>query len=217
MADSHDDTVSVIDSIGTGVDDGAGRALDLAAAQYLPPDQQPRALGDDNAHVDEVDVLDRRMRGLFADDAPCDDPAWCFLCTYTVTPADKARGSYYQRLLDLITEMVGVVDDAVAIVEVQDFYTQELLKYNDSLKPWSRRSIYDHVYVHAVSSRQMYMGPIRVLSQVERVASRHIIVNDPINGFGKIVDQAALRSYLNIVSTRVKLQRSLDQLVTLSK
>ncbi len=80
---------------------------------------------------------------------PIEDYKWCFPCIYTQLTQEADRNPDYAKMFDLVKESQGRVDDETLCEQVQTFYNKHLRGcIADESKPWSKRSVWTHIYEH---------------------------------------------------------------------
>ena len=102
----------------------------------------------------------------FEDPDPDDDNR-CVACEYVAaSTADctSENADALQQLHDIIMKPHNCkCSDAQLVEMVHEFYENEIRKWNSHLGPWSRKSIYEHIYHHMGEPDLQIAGNIQML------------------------------------------------------
>jgi hypothetical protein len=96
-----------------------------------------------------------------------EDADRCVACEYVASSSGDTTSESadaLQQLHDIILKTHNCkCSDAQLVEIVHEFYENEIRKWNDHLGPWSRKSIYEHIYHHMGEPDVQIAGNIQML------------------------------------------------------
>jgi hypothetical protein len=147
---------------------------------------------------------------------PIEDYEWCFACRYSNLIQEADRNPDYGRLLELMRESQGMMDDETLCEQSQSFYNKYLRGcIKEEPKPWSKRCVWAHIYKHRPTLEvDTYKDIKRYNSIIDTLYATGIFV--PTDS-GMTVNQSNIKLFISLNQERNRLQKQMATNGTLKK
>lgn len=138
------------------------------------------------------------------------DKYWCFPCKYSLEVNEADRVPDFPRLLKLINDNHGMMDDQILCTMIQEFYNKYLRECTKEQKPWARVCIYNHIYDHKPTPQRDACKNLQIIKEIKDVLVENNVFH--VSDSGRTgADNKSVELLLKLMDKQEKLHKFLSE------